>query len=69
MKARAAVLKGFRQPYELQDFLERTRARYPFERMLSHKFPLTKINDAFSQAEWLDRQKDVVITRASLVMD
>jgi D-arabinose 1-dehydrogenase-like Zn-dependent alcohol dehydrogenase len=51
------------------DFLERTRARYPFERMLSHKFPFAKINDAFAQAEWLDRQKDVSITRASLVME
>jgi len=37
--------------------------------MLSHKFPLTKINDAFAQAEWLNRQKDVEITRASLVME
>lgn len=51
------------------DFLERTRKRYPFERLLSHKFPFTKINDAFNQAEWLDRQKDVVITRASLMME
>ena len=51
------------------DFLERSRSRYPFERVLSHKFPLTKIDEAFGQAEWLNRQKDVVITRASLVME
>jgi D-arabinose 1-dehydrogenase-like Zn-dependent alcohol dehydrogenase len=51
------------------DFLERNRSRFPFERMISHKFPLAKIDDAFNQAEWLNRQKDVVITRASLTME
>jgi L-iditol 2-dehydrogenase len=50
------------------DFLERTRERYPIGKVLSHTFPLTKINDAFNQAEWLNRQKDVAITRAALTM-
>ncbi|MFZ0889064.1 MAG: zinc-binding dehydrogenase [Candidatus Binataceae bacterium] len=50
------------------DFLERTRDRYPIGKVLSHKFPLAKINDAFSQAEWLDRQTDVAITRAAITM-
>lgn len=51
------------------DLLERTRARYPFDKVLSHKFPLARINDAFDQAEWLHRQKDVAITRASISME
>jgi D-arabinose 1-dehydrogenase-like Zn-dependent alcohol dehydrogenase len=50
------------------DFLERTRERYPIGKVLSHKFPLAKINDAFNQAEWLNRQKDVAITRAAITM-
>jgi D-arabinose 1-dehydrogenase-like Zn-dependent alcohol dehydrogenase len=51
------------------DFLERTRKKYPFEKVLSHKFPLTRINEAFEQAEWVNRQKDVAIARASLTME
>jgi D-arabinose 1-dehydrogenase-like Zn-dependent alcohol dehydrogenase len=51
------------------DLLERTRERYPFGKVLSHKFPLGKINDAFAQAEWLGRQKDVAITRAAITME
>lgn len=33
------------------DFLRRTRNKYPFDRILSHKFPLTEINTAFQEAE------------------
>lgn len=51
------------------DLLVRTRERYPFSKVLSHKFPLSKINDAFAQAEWLNRQKDVAITRAAISME
>jgi D-arabinose 1-dehydrogenase-like Zn-dependent alcohol dehydrogenase len=51
------------------NLLERTRKRYPFEKVLSHKFPLDKINDAFDQAEWVNRQKDVAIARATLSME
>ena len=32
------------------DFLRRTHRRYPFHRILSHTFPLEKINDAFAFA-------------------
>ncbi|MBI5395972.1 MAG: zinc-binding dehydrogenase [Verrucomicrobia bacterium] len=31
-------------------FLQRCRARYPFDRIISHTFPLEKINDAFEFA-------------------
>ena len=50
-------------------FLERTRDKYPIGKVLSHKFPLSKINDAFNQAEWINHQKDFAITRAALTMD
>jgi hypothetical protein len=33
--------------------------------MISHRFPLAQINEAFSTAEWSGRQTDV--TRAILV--
>lgn len=51
------------------EFLLRNRARVPFDRVLSHKFPLTSINEAFDQAEWVNRQTDVAISRASLTME
>jgi L-iditol 2-dehydrogenase len=36
-------------PRALQ-FLQRTRMKYPYERIISHTFPLNRINDAFEQA-------------------
>ncbi len=47
------------------DFLVRTRGKYPIGKVVSHKFPLDKIDDAFQQAEWLNRQGDQTrVTRA-----
>ena len=46
-------------------FLVKTRDRYPWSAMISHKFPLEQINDAFAQAEWSGRKTEV--TRAVLV--
>lgn len=43
------------------DFMERTRDRYPYHRVLSHKFPLAQINEAFAE------QDKGHITRAALV--
>jgi L-iditol 2-dehydrogenase len=51
------------------DFVQRTRGKYPLGNIVSHKFPLERINDAFKQAEWLNRQTDVAITRAALTME
>ena len=48
------------------DFLVRNRARWPFDRMLSHTFPLERINDAFAASEWHTRES-TSITRAALV--
>ena len=50
------------------DFLVRTRGRYPFDEVISHRFPLERINEAFQQAEWSGRQgEQTAITRAVIV--
>lgn len=43
------------------DFLLRTRERYPFDRVLSHKFPLDRINEAFTLAS------QNLVTRAAVL--
>ena len=40
------------------------RARLPFDKLVSHKFPLAEVNEAFEQSEWSQRQTQ--ITRAML---
>jgi len=48
------------------DFLVRNRTRFPFDRLISHKYPLEHINKAFAESEW--HAKDTTtITRAALV--
>jgi len=48
------------------DFLVRNRTRWPFDRLISHTYPLEKINEAFAQSEW--HAKDTTnITRAAIV--
>lgn len=50
------------------EFLQRTRNRYPFHKMVSHKFPLEKINEAFEQSDWFGRHpQDVAVTRTAIV--
>ena len=49
----------------LLSFLVRTQHKLPFDKMISHKFPLEQVNEAFPQAEWSQRQTEV--TRAVLV--
>jgi len=48
------------------DFLVRNRARFPFDRLLSHTYPLEKINEAFAASEW-HAKDSTSITRAALV--
>jgi D-arabinose 1-dehydrogenase-like Zn-dependent alcohol dehydrogenase len=43
------------------DLMMRTRTKYPYHRILSHKFPLDQINEAFRQ------QEDGHVTRAAIV--
>lgn len=49
------------------EFVRRNHQRLPFGELLSHKFPLEDINEAFQQAEWYGRDKAGPITRAALV--
>jgi threonine dehydrogenase-like Zn-dependent dehydrogenase len=49
----------------LLEFLVRNRHRLPFHKMVSHRFPLAEVNQAFARAEWDQRQTEV--TRAVLV--
>ena len=42
------------------DFLVRTQAYRPFDRLISHRFPLDDINAAFNQSEWDQQQTPVV---------
>ena len=49
------------------EFLERSRGRYPFDRLVSHTYPLERIDDAFRDAEWYNREAvPSRITRAAL---
>jgi threonine dehydrogenase-like Zn-dependent dehydrogenase len=48
------------------DFLVRNRTRWAFDRLLSHKYPLDRIDEAFGQSEWHARET-TSITRAALV--
>jgi len=48
------------------EFLARNRSRFPFDRLISHKYPLEHIDKAFAESEW--HAKDTTtITRAALV--
>jgi D-arabinose 1-dehydrogenase-like Zn-dependent alcohol dehydrogenase len=50
-------------------FVRRNIRRLPFDRIVSHTFPLERITDAFRQAEWLQREGDPLrISRAALAM-
>jgi threonine dehydrogenase-like Zn-dependent dehydrogenase len=46
------------------DFLMRTRDRYPLTKVISHAFPIDRIDEAFKTAEWLGRESGSVVTRA-----
>jgi Zn-dependent alcohol dehydrogenase len=47
------------------DFLVRNHARWPFDRLISHKYPLEKIDQAFAESEW-HAKETTSITRAAL---
>ena len=48
------------------DFLVRNRTRWPFDKLISHTYPLEQINQAFAESEWHNRET-TAITRAALV--
>ena len=50
-------------------FLRRNLGRFPYERLVSHVFPLARITEAFQQADWMQRGGDGLrISRAALSM-
>ena len=49
----------------LLSYLARNQNKIPFHKLISHKFPLADVNEAFAQAEWDQRQ--TAVTRAVLV--
>jgi hypothetical protein len=50
-------------------FLRRNLRRFPYERLVSHVFPLARIGEAFQQADWMQRAGDGLrISRAALSM-
>jgi Zn-dependent alcohol dehydrogenase len=49
----------------LLDYLVRNQRRLPFHKLISHQYPLAEVNEAFTKAEWNQRQTEV--TRAVLV--
>jgi threonine dehydrogenase-like Zn-dependent dehydrogenase len=51
-----------RHLHDALSLLERTQKKYPFDRIVSHKFPLEQINEAFAQ------QNTGAITRSTLVI-
>ena len=46
------------------DFLERTKSIYPLTSLVSHKFSLENINEAFEKSDWLGKNADSTLTRA-----
>jgi L-iditol 2-dehydrogenase len=49
------------------DFVRRSRSYVPWDRIISHTFPLDGIQEAFQQAEWVGRDPvEAVITRAAV---
>jgi threonine dehydrogenase-like Zn-dependent dehydrogenase len=48
-------------------FLRRNRRRFPFERLVSHVFPLERITEAFRQADW-QRDGAPGVSRAAIAM-
>jgi len=50
-------------------FLRRNLGRFPYERLVSHVFPLARITEAFQQADWMQHGGDGLrISRAALSM-
>ncbi len=52
---------------EALDFLVRTKDKYPHGDVVSHKFPLDKINEAFQSSEWANEGPVTKVNRAVIV--
>jgi threonine dehydrogenase-like Zn-dependent dehydrogenase len=50
-------------------FMKRNLRRFPFEKVISHVFPLERISEAFAQADWAQRGGDPAsVSRAAISM-
>ena len=50
-------------------FLRRNHARFPFDRLISHVYPLARIGAAFREADWMQKGGDGLrLSRAALSM-
>ena len=49
-------------------FLRRSRGRVPFEKLVSHVFPLEQISTAFRESEWKERSGGLRVSRAAISM-
>jgi threonine dehydrogenase-like Zn-dependent dehydrogenase len=52
---------------EALDFLARTREKYPHQDVVSHKFKIDDINDAFENSEWAREGSSTKVNRAVIV--
>jgi L-iditol 2-dehydrogenase len=51
-------------------FLRRNIRRFPFDRVVSHTYPLERITEAFQQADWRERGGDRErVSRAAIAME
>ena len=67
---RSMVGVGFYDPWiipKVVNMIARTKDRYPYGRLSSRRFPLEKIDEAFEQAEWVNRKDGGRLARASIV--
>jgi threonine dehydrogenase-like Zn-dependent dehydrogenase len=50
-------------------FLQRTGTRFPFDKLISHVFPIERISEAFQQSEWNRKGGDPLrVSRAAISM-
>jgi D-arabinose 1-dehydrogenase-like Zn-dependent alcohol dehydrogenase len=54
---------------EALDFLVRTRDKYPHAEVVSHKFKLADINEAFENSEWAREGSTTKVNRAVITMN
>jgi len=48
--------------------MKRNVKRFPFDRVISHVFPLERISEAFAQADWAQRGDPAGVSRAAISM-
>ena len=49
----------------MMETLVKNQGRVPYDRIVSNHYPLDRVNEAFAEAEWHERQTEV--TRGMLV--